>query len=112
MKETHIIQDILDIVKNYYQMELDSESIAYNRFVRHLQFFAKRVVDHAEEPEDDFMFRMGKSEYPEVLQCVNEITRHMQEKYKIVVSIAELGYLIYHIKNVILGAKKKQNRRD
>ncbi len=113
MKETHMIQDILNIVESYYQTELNHESLQYNRFVRHLQFFAKRVVDKTdEEAEDDFMFRLGRFEYPEIYKCVSDITNYMKDKYKVTVSNAELGYLIYHIKNVILGTKKSQNRRD
>lgn len=109
MKATHVIQDILYIVENHYHMELDRKSLQYNRFVRHLQFFAKRVVDKAEEqPEDDFMYRMGRIEYPEVYQCVSEITKHMKKKYKVTVSNAELGYIIYHIKNLIIYMKTKK----
>jgi len=113
MKTTHIIQDILDIVQNYYQMEPDRESLSYNRFVRHLQFFAKRIMDKAEdEAEDDFMYRMGRLEFPEVYQCVNEIFALMNERYKVTISNAEFGYLIYHIKNVTLGMKNRMNRSD
>lgn len=50
MKATRIIQDILSIVKEFYKLPFDDNSMGYDRFVRHLQFFARRVLGE-DEPQ-------------------------------------------------------------
>ena len=40
---TKKIQDILNIVKYTYDIELDEHSLNYERFITHLRFFFKRL---------------------------------------------------------------------
>lgn len=48
-----IIQDILNIVRLHFGIIFDEDSISYNRFVTHLQYFAKRVDDGTQESSND-----------------------------------------------------------
>ena len=41
---TKCIPEILQIVKDYYNIELDEESIHYERFITHLKFLTQRIV--------------------------------------------------------------------
>lgn len=38
---TRIIQDVLDLVREYFQMELDETSLSYERLITHLRFLAQ-----------------------------------------------------------------------
>lgn len=106
MKATRMIQDILRLVEDYYQMKLDEESLHYNRFVRHLQFFAKRLLDaNEEQANDDFLYRIGQVEYPKAKSCVQKISERISEKYKVSINDAERGYLIYHVHCVVTNRK-------
>lgn len=102
MRATHMIQDILGIVEDYFHVKLNEGTLSYDRFVRHLQFFARRVLaEGMEQDEDDFMYRIGRKEYPEAYLCVDMITKRIKKQYKKSVTNAERGYLIHHIKNII-----------
>ena len=42
-----LVRDVLTIVSERYATTLDDTSLPYERFVRHLQFFAQRALDPA-----------------------------------------------------------------
>ena len=55
---TKVMQELSNIVKYYFNMEYDEDSVYYYRFVTHLKFFAQRLVTkktYQEESEDDLM---------------------------------------------------------
>ena len=41
---TKIIQDVLNIVKYHFNIQIDEESLDYERFVTHLKFFIQRAM--------------------------------------------------------------------
>ena len=43
-----VIQNTLNIVKYHFNIELDENSIHYDRFLTHLKFFVKRVFSNVE----------------------------------------------------------------
>lgn len=101
MKATKMIQDILNIVKGCYRIEFDEESLAYNRFVRHLQFLAKKVLGKNRKGEaNDFMFKITRLKFPEAARCAREIKDHLEQAFGVSISEAEQGFLIYHIVNL------------
>lgn len=59
MKLTKIVGDIVNIVRNFFGVDFDEESISYNRFITHIQFFAQRVVQGIKQTDDD-LFCMTK----------------------------------------------------
>ncbi len=108
MRATQMIQDILNIVRIYYHTEFNEESLRYNRFIRHLQFLAKRVLgEHAKPSDNDFLFHLARNQFPEANQCVKLIMEHLGNRFGIKVSNAEQGFLIYHIMNVTTEKKIK-----
>ncbi len=93
-----MIRDILQIVQNKMQVEADKNSLQYDRFVRHLQFFSKRVLSENEEQfEDNFLDVLGRDEYPKEFSCVDQIEAYMEKTYHKKITEAEKGYLAYHV---------------
>ena len=45
---TELINTVLQIVRIHFKIDLNEESISYERFLSHLKFFAARVFDHME----------------------------------------------------------------
>ena len=43
---TELINTVLQIVRIHFKIDLNEESISYERFLTHLKFFAARVFDH------------------------------------------------------------------
>lgn len=52
-----LVRDVLAIVSDRYATTLDDTSLPYERFVRHLQFFAQRALDpKVGQAQDDVLF--------------------------------------------------------
>lgn len=103
-----LIQDVLDIVAQEFSLTYDESSIQYERFLRHLQFFAIRVLDEsAEQSEDTFLYLLGKDQYPEALACTEKIGEHVRQTFSRSVTDAEKGYLVYHIMNLVNASEKE-----
>ena len=101
VKATRMIQDILNIVQECSECRFDEESLAYSRFVRHLQFLAKNLLEKSSKSEwDDFMFKITRLRFPEAAACVRRIKAHLEEAFGVSISEAEQGFLIYHIVNL------------
>ena len=101
VKATRMIQDILNIVQECSECRFDEESLAYSRFVRHLQFLAKNLLEKRSKSErDDFMFKITRLRFPEAAACVRRIKAHLEEAFGVSISEAEQGFLIYHIVNL------------
>jgi beta-glucoside operon transcriptional antiterminator len=92
------ISDILDIIKYTYQIELDEQSINFERFVVHLRFFFQRLSlgKHTIESDDDFMLIQIQTKYPKANQCMLKIQKYLG----ISLDKEEQLYLMLHIQRV------------
>lgn len=106
---TKIIQEVLGYIEQHFRVQFNTETILYARFVRHLQFFAKRVIsrDLASSDEEDALYKIGRREYPGAYLCVVHLVALLEKKYNLIPSRSEQGYLIYHIQNLITENRKK-----
>lgn len=106
MLSISMINVILGIVAEAFDLVYDEESIQYERFLRHLQFFAQRVLDKSVvQSEDTFLFHLGKDQYPAAFECTERIGEHVASTYGCAVADAEKGYLVYHIMNLVNAAR-------
>lgn len=106
MLSISMINEILGIVAEAFDLVYDEESIQYERFLRHLQFFAQRVLDKSVvQSEDTFLFHLGKDQYPAAFECTERIGGHVASTYGCAVADAGKGYLVYHIMNLVNAAR-------
>lgn len=106
MLSISMINEILGIVAEAFDLVYDEESIQYERFLRHLQFFAQRVLDKSVvQSEDTFLFHLGKDQYPAAFECTERIGGHVASTHGCAVADAEKGYLVYHIMNLVNAAR-------
>ena len=97
-----LVRDVLAIVSEHYATTLDVTSLPYERFVRHLQFFAQRALDPAAgQVNGDALFRIDETAYPRAFSCAESIADHLASTYNVVVTDAEKSYLAYHIVNLL-----------
>lgn len=97
-----LVRDVLAIVSEHYATTLDVTSLPYERFVRHLQFFAQRALDPAAgQINGDALFRIDETAYPCAFSCAESIADHLASIYNVVVTDAEKSYLAYHIVNLL-----------
>lgn len=106
-----LVRDVLAIVSREYATTLDETSLSYERFLRHLQFFAQRALDpEAGQVSDDQLFSIEARHYPKAFACADTIAAHLSSQYGIKVTDAEKSYLAYHIVN-LLGEPGPQDKK-
>ncbi|MEH7548340.1 MULTISPECIES: BglG family transcription antiterminator LicT [Bacillaceae] len=99
---TRLIQDILNIVKYHFKIELDEESLNYFRFLTHLKFFAQRLyTDSPYNNEDDFLYEMVKEKQKEAFACVEKIRDFIKKTHNHQLTKEEMAYLTIHIERVV-----------
>lgn len=98
----NIINQILDIIKNYYSIEFIEDEINFDRLLTHLKFFAKRLIDKKESiTTNNGLLEVVKIQYKESYDCAKQIKSFIEENYTYKVNDDEVLYLILHINRVI-----------
>ncbi|KAF6619111.1 MULTISPECIES: BglG family transcription antiterminator LicT [Paenibacillus] len=100
---TEVIDDIFNIVTDYYQITLDETSFNYSRFITHLQYFAQRLLSNEQEQlasGDNFLYDQVKEKYERAFQCTQLINQYLELKHESAMSIDEKVYLTIHIQRV------------
>ncbi len=104
---TRIIQDVANIVKYFFRVDFNEEDVYYYRFITHVKFFAKRVVEHHTYPEEnDDLWMVIREKYPESYRCTERIGQFVEQKYQYALSKEEKLYLTIHIERVVSKTKQ------
>lgn len=102
-KVTKLIQEITNLVRYYFKVDFNEESVYYYRFISHLKFFAQRLTTnqmHQDEHEESVL-DIIKLRFPKAFQCVEIITQHINHNYRYELTDEEKMYLTIHIHRVI-----------
>ncbi|CUP88298.1 BglG family transcription antiterminator LicT [Clostridium baratii] len=96
---TKKIQDILNIVKYTYDIELDEHSLNYERFITHLRFFFKRLNNKTQyrNENEEFLLQQVKEKYKDAYKCMIKIEKYLNVE----LSYEEQLYLTLHIKRIV-----------
>ena len=99
-----LIDEILHIIDQHFDVEIDKESIHFERFITHLKFFAARVLQAKQIPDDgDFLFRsMIRDQYKDGYECAIAIKEHIEQTHHIQISEEEVIYLTVHIRRITM----------
>ena len=102
-----IIQAIMNIIKYHFSLELDPDTLAYERLLVHLRYFAGRVINREEAAlaDDRFVEKM-KNNFPEEFKCTVKIRQYLENNFDYPVSDDELIYLAVHIHRVLMAQKR------
>lgn len=107
---TNVIQDILNIIKFHYKIDLDEESINYSRFITHIRFFLQRAHQPSDS-EDDYLYEQIKTKYPDTYECVLRVKKYLDNKLAIDLSNEEMLYFMLHIRR-LTDRVKNQTKQD
>lgn len=103
-----VMQDILNIVKYYFIVEFDEESLVYFRFLTHIKFFAQRLVNNETfEGTDDSLFDIVREKYPDAYECTKKIKVYIDKYYTYNITKEEMVYLIMHINRLVSSERTK-----
>lgn len=102
-----IMQQITNIVKYEFKVDFNEDSVYFYRFITHLKFFAKRLIDKKtyEDDENDLL-DLIKLKYRNSYHCVQKIMDFLKTKYDYTLSNEEQLYLTIHIERVIYKTDK------
>lgn len=105
---TRIMQELVNIVRYYFQISFDEDDVYYYRFITHLKFFAKRLVERRiyTEDDNDDLWEVIRGKYPKAYGCVEKITQFIRKKYEYELSKEEQLYLTIHIERVVNKTKQ------
>ncbi|API91494.1 MULTISPECIES: PRD domain-containing protein [unclassified Virgibacillus] len=96
-KTAKMIRDILSIVRFKNKVELNEESLAYDRFVTHLRFFFKRLDNRKETSVENMLLKQVKDKYHGAYETMKLIEKYLD----IHLNEDEQLYLILHIEKLI-----------
>jgi len=96
-----IMQEIADIVRNYFSIVFDENSLYYYRFITHLKFFAQRILNNTHYDDDnEELLDAIKVKHKKAFQCVQKVRAFVLKKYKYDLSNEEMLYLTVHIARI------------
>ena len=101
IKITNLIQQVSEVVEEYFNIKLDEQSLSYERFITHLRFLAHRVFtgEHMELDNLEFQKVIDRL-YPEEYACSQKVQALIKLQYGHQVTEEEVAYLALHIKRI------------
>ena len=105
---TKVIDDIHNIVRYFFRMEFDTESVYYYRFVTHIRFFAQRLITKKtyQDDSDDSLLNVLKDKYKNSYKCVVKIEEYIKKNFDYEISNDEKLYLMVHIERTVYRTEK------
>ena len=101
IKITNLIQQVSEVVEEYFNIKLDEQSLSYERFITHLRFLAQRVFtgEHMELDNLEFQKVIDRL-YPEEYACSQKVQALIKLQYGHQVTEEEVASLALHIKRI------------
>lgn len=101
-KVTQIMQEVIDIIRREFMVEIDEGTVSYYRFINHLKYFAERIISGNTYPdEEDDLLEIIKVRYVNSYKVAQKIKKHINLNYNYDLSNEELLYLTIHIERII-----------
>lgn len=101
---TEMIQSVVEIVRKYYDMELNTETLDYSRFITHMKFFGQRLFKNQMAPDDDItLHKMIRERYSKDYDCAVKIRGYISAKYNKIISEEEMIFLTVHLRRISKG---------
>jgi len=102
MQQAKMIGSIVNLVRYTLNINMNTESIHYTRFITHVKFFVERYfADEMLDDKDDVLFEQIASLYPEAMNGAFKIKEYINQVYKKSISNDELTYLAVHIHRLL-----------
>lgn len=95
-----LIQDVVNLVRYTYGIDLDENSLDYIRFITHLKFFFARIFTKECYRSDEKLYSIVSAMYPKAAACTQKISSYIRQKLDYSLGLEEQGYLIIHIEKL------------
>lgn len=95
-----VIQDVVNLVRYTYGIDLDENSLDYIRFVTHLKFFLARIFSKEVYRSSEDLYSIVSAMYPKAAACVRKIAGYLRQRFDYSLGLEEEGYLIIHVERL------------
>ena len=97
-----MIQGIMNIIKYHFSVDFDQNSLAYQRLLIHLRFFADRMLQNKPDTMTDLtLIDAMKTSFAKEYQCAIKIKTYIESNYAYRIGEEECVYLCVHIHRVL-----------
>lgn len=103
---TKLVFQIQNIVKYFFRIHFNDQTLNYQRFITHLKFFAQRVFQgEILNNQDSEYLEVIKNRNTKVFDSVTTINEFLIKNYSHRMTDSEMLYLAIHIENLVKEAK-------
>ncbi|AIQ45979.1 transcription antiterminator LicT [Paenibacillus sp. FSL R7-0273] len=97
-----LLQEIMNIIKYHFSVDLDEDSVNYFRFITHLKYFCQRVITHSSHDDtEEYLYEVVRKNYPETFKCIIKIETFILKNYDYVMTHSEQLYLTLHLERLM-----------
>ena len=110
---TGVIQQMLSVIENTYDVTLDQHSVNVGRFITHLRYLFVRIYQHqqlSDEPQPIVDTIMAS--YPQATACARQLAIVVGMRLNATLTEAEIAYLALHISRVTADAAKESSSEE
>lgn len=100
VRQTTILNDMVETIKNLLGITFFENDIAYDRLVTHLHFAMIRSTQNNMHTMDQDMLEMIRSKYQFSFKCATKVADQLKATHHIELPIEELGYIALHIERL------------
>lgn len=111
-QSVNFIKEITKLVRFYFDLDLDCQSLSYNRFVLHLKFFWKYMMygqkSHGFGDLSKEILAVIKNSDVAAYECALEIKKFIHQNYSYNLSNEEVMYLAIHINKITTETRNQK----
>jgi beta-glucoside operon transcriptional antiterminator len=100
MRQTAIIGDMVQVIKNFLDIEIEEDDISYQRLITHLRFAISRINNFDGHTMDDEILVMLKKKFSISYKCAEAVAINISDIHGIQLPEQELGYITLHIERL------------
>jgi beta-glucoside operon transcriptional antiterminator len=101
MRQTAIISDMVQVIKDFLNIEIEEDDISYQRLITHLRFAITRINQFSDaQTMDEEILVMLKKKFSISYTCAEAIAMNLSENHNIHLPDQELGYITIHIERL------------
>ncbi|MDY0406831.1 PRD domain-containing protein [Virgibacillus sp. 179-BFC.A HS] len=100
IRETTIIRDMVEVIKQTLGITIKEEDLAYERLITHLRFAVSRAKQYEVHAMDEEMLQMIRRKFKIAYECALQVNKQLSEVYGFRLPEEELGYITLHIERL------------
>lgn len=105
-KYAKMIGGIVNMVRYSLQLDIDTNSVHYTRFITHVRFFVERFYSgHMLDGNEKMLYKQMWTLYPSAMEIATKVKNYIEKMEKVMVPEEETIYLGVHINRLMKHSK-------